>query len=100
MYTIVADETGRGDWVHLDFAQNKLSAMQEVKKHLVSNKFREVIALPESSATVRKKRSFSSLKNGATRENITVASTSAAEQEPAKKQAKKKASKKEASGLV
>ena len=107
MLTIIADRTGSGSWEHVDFATNNLHARIRVKELISTNEYREVIAIPHSAATVKKKRSYSHLTNGARPAQAPapvaeVKVEAAVEEEPvAKKAPKKKSAKKKAtSGLV
>lgn len=106
MHVIVADKTGTGDWVHLEFANNSIHASKLVKEAIVTGKYREVIAIPNNGGTpIRKRRSFSHLSNGARPSLAPAAPVEESAPEPAPeevpaKKAAKKAAKKKASGLV
>lgn len=110
MHVIVGNQTGKSDdWEHIGFAGNSINASKEVKKALITGKYREVLALSSSGGTpIRKRKSFSQLSNGARPEPAPAPAAEAApepeaiqaeaEEAPAPKASKKAAKKK--SGLV
>lgn len=107
MHAIVGDQTGKGDWKHIGFAGNSLTASAAVKEALKTGGYREVLALPSSGGTpIRKRRSFSQMSNGARPEPApqpAAAPKSEAievEEEVEAPKASKKAAKKKSSGLV